>query len=80
MFILVISISQQSFIAISLVSVKLLQIFGTVFGYKSFRLNFEGLFGARMRPENATDARLCGSAPVDHELPFSKWGYNRKSE
>ena len=33
-----------------------------------------------MRPENATDGHLRGSAPVDHELPFPKWGYNRKSE
>ena len=79
MFILVISVSQQSFIAISLVSVKLLQFFGTVFGTKTSGSILKD-FWCRMRPENVTDGHLRGSAPVDHELSFPKWGYNRKSE
>ena len=27
-----------------------------------------------------TDGHLHGSKPVDQELPFPKWGYNRKLE
>ena len=79
MFILVISVSQQSFIAISLVSMKLLQIFGIVFGTKTSGSILKG-FWCPDEAQKCDRWALAQSALVDHELPFLKWGYNRKSE